>query len=70
MGVCFHNISYCTNVYLRMGTQEIIVTAIGVVVVAYLVRRIYCMITKKDFTACQGCEKNCPLKKAKREDKK
>ena len=70
MGVCFHNISYCINLYLRMGTQEIIVTAIGVVVVAYLVRRIYCMIVKKDFTACQGCEKNCPLKKAKREDKK
>lgn len=53
-----------------MGTQEIIVAAIGVVVVAYLVRRIYCMITKKDFTACDGCEKNCPLKKAKKEAKK
>ncbi|MBR4120011.1 MAG: hypothetical protein IKK64_08055 [Bacteroidales bacterium] len=53
-----------------MGTQEIIVTAIGVVVVAYLVRRIYCMITKKDFTACQGCEKSCPLKKAKKEVKR
>lgn len=51
-----------------MGTQEIIVTAIGIVVVAYLIRRIYCMISKRDFSACYGCEKNCPLKKAKRKD--
>ncbi len=49
-----------------MGTQEIIVTAIGIVVVGYLIRRIYCMISRKDITACCSCEKNCPMKKKKR----
>lgn len=51
-----------------MGAQEIIVAAIGVVVVAYLIRRIYCMISKKEITACCGCEKNCPMKKKKRKN--
>ncbi|MBR5531999.1 MAG: hypothetical protein IKU59_01630 [Bacteroidales bacterium] len=49
-----------------MGFQEIIVTAIGILVLLYLARRIYCMISRKDFSACYGCDKNCPMKKKKR----
>ena len=49
-----------------MGVQEIIVSAIGILVLLYLVRRIFCMFSKKDLSACYGCDKSCPLKKAKR----
>lgn len=53
-----------------MGTQDIIVVAIGIVVVGYLIRRIYCMIYKKDISACCGCDKNCPMKRKKRKDQR
>lgn len=49
-----------------MGVQEIIVTAIGVLVVAYIVRRLYCIFVKRDINACECCDKSCPMKRQKR----
>ena len=49
-----------------MGFQEIIVSAVGILVLLYVIRRVYCMLKKKDFSACYGCDKDCPMKKAKR----
>lgn len=52
-----------------MEWQNIIVAAVGVAVLIYLIRRIYCAVKRKMYNPCASCGKSCPLRNVKKHDK-